>query len=266
MPEIDTYSPRKVTDQNRDLLPSTHDPKKRKTYVQVTLQEPEIEEAIRNYIRAQIPGSDVQELPVKIIAGRGENGHSATITLDPANVPVDSPTTPSAPMATFDAAAEDAARRNSEEVIEGGPEEQEAPEVEAAAPETGTDAEDGADKGPEPGHVQSDGHVVDVKDTEPDEPAPAGEPEQAPAETDPEPLTETETPEVVEAVEEAETVPEAAPETPPTPKKKSSLFDTPKQVENTTSAAEAAAAPPQADPEPETAASAPAKPKSIFDT
>lgn len=258
MPEIDTYSPRKVTDQNRDLLPSTHDPKKRKTYVQITLQEPEIEEAIRNYIRAQIPGGDKQELPVKIIAGRGENGHSATIIMDPASITVDSPDTPSAPMSTFEAAAADAARRNGEEEAEDGPEEQEAPEIEATDTETGTSSEGGTDEGPEPGHVQPDGNVVDIKDAAPDEPATAGEPEQAPAQTDPEPLTETETTEVVEAVKEAE-------ETPAEPPKKSSLFDTPKQVEDTSSAAEAAATPPEAEPEAPAEASAP-KPKSIFDT
>ena len=113
MADIQTYSPRKITDQNRDLLPTTHDPKKRTTYVQITLNESEIKEAIRNYIRAQVPVISGDELPVKIIAGRGENGHSAEITLSVAEYTVASPSRPTAPMATFEAVAEDAARRNS---------------------------------------------------------------------------------------------------------------------------------------------------------
>jgi len=118
MAEIQTYSPRKVTDQNRDLLPSNHDPEKRTTYVQITLNEPELKEAIRNYIRAQVPVSSEDELPVKIIAGRGENGHSAEITVSVANYKVASPDRPTAPLATFEAVAEDAARRNDEHAQE----------------------------------------------------------------------------------------------------------------------------------------------------
>jgi hypothetical protein len=114
MANIQTYSPRKVTDQNRDLLPSDHDPAKRKTYVQITLTEPEIKEAIRNYIRAQVPVIDGDELPVKITAGRGENGHSAEITVQAGQYAVASPARPTVPMATFEAVAEDAARRNEE--------------------------------------------------------------------------------------------------------------------------------------------------------
>lgn len=115
MADIQTYSPRKVTDQNRDLLPSHHNPKKRTTYVQITLNEPEIKEAIRNYIRAQVPITPGDELPVKIIAGRGENGHSAEVIITASEYAVASPERPTAPMATFEAVAEDAARRNSEE-------------------------------------------------------------------------------------------------------------------------------------------------------
>lgn len=118
MADIQTYSPRKVTDQNRDLLPSTHDPKKRTTYVQITLNEPEIKEAIRNYIRAQVPVTSGDELPVKIIAGRGENGHSAEITVSAGEVTVISPGRPVAALATFEEVAADAARRNNEDPAE----------------------------------------------------------------------------------------------------------------------------------------------------
>jgi len=114
MPDINTYSPRKVTDQNVDLLPSTHDPKKRTTYVQISMSEPEIKEAIRNWVRAQIPVDAGDELPVKIIAGRGENGHSAEVIVTAGTFTVTSPERPTAPMATFEAAAEEAARRNAE--------------------------------------------------------------------------------------------------------------------------------------------------------
>ena len=129
MPAIETYSPRKVTEQNKDLLPSTHDPKKRTTYVQITLNEPEIKEAIRNYIRAQIPVSPNDELPVRVIAGRGENGHSAEITVSVGEYTVISPGRPTAPMATFEAAAEDAIRRNAENAEES---DSESPDTEVA--------------------------------------------------------------------------------------------------------------------------------------
>lgn len=246
MPEIDTYSPRKVTDQNRDLLPSTHDPMKRKTYVEITLQEPEIQEAIRNYIRGMYPTLPDEELPVKIIAGRGENGHSATIIKEPIPITVESPQQPKVAVASFTAAEEDARRRNGEEATNAKEEVQEA----AEAPETAGESEEG----PEPGHVQPDGNVVDVKDAEPDEPAPAGEPEPAPE------TASTDTSEV----EAAAPVEPPAEEPPAEAPKKSSLFDTPKPVEDNSSAAEAAATPPQTEPEAQPEASAP-KPKSIFD-
>ena len=114
MPEIDTYAPRKITAQNQDRLPSYHNPEKRITYVQITLNEAEIAEAIRNYIRAQIPLDSDAEMPVEMIAGRGDNGHSANITVDVSAPVVQSPSRPAEPMATFEEAAADARRRNGE--------------------------------------------------------------------------------------------------------------------------------------------------------
>lgn len=155
MPEIDTYSPRKVTPHNRDLLPSTHDPKKRTTYVQITLQEPEIIEAIRNYVRAQIPVGATDELPVDLIAGRGENGHSATIIVSAAPVVVKSPERPTEAMASFDEANADALRRNGDVDAK---QETEAPQEEAPsgteqaeepAPSTPDTGEPGPEKAPE---------------------------------------------------------------------------------------------------------------------
>ena len=250
MPEIDTYSPRKVTPQNQDLLPSTHDPKTRTTYVQITLQEPEIQEAIRNYIRAQVPVQTEDELPVKIIAGRGDNGHSAQVTVSVGSVSITSPERPAAPMATFEEAAADAARRNASVTEESGePQEvtiQEAPE---AAQDPGAGAEQ------EAATIDSE----PVREPEPE--SNVGAPEPAPA-REPEPQTAA-----------ANTQPDAQQpqeEVKPAPKK-SSLFDTPKSVPQT-AAAEAAAPPPQTDPveTPEAVtvnAPAPEKPatKSIFE-
>jgi len=251
MPDIDTYSPRKVTDQNRDLLPATHDPEKRKTYVEITLQEPEIQEAIRNYIRGMYPTLPDEELPVKIIAGRGENGHSATIIKEPIPITVNSPSQPKVAVASYTAAQEDANRRNGEEAITEGPEDAETIQEADAAPETaGEPEEDGT--GPEPANIFHDiDFAIDVKDvdTTPDEPAPADEPESAPAET---------------SADAPETVAQEEQVTPTEPPKKSSLFDTPKPVEDNSSAAEAAGTPPEAEPEAPTEASA-SKPKSIFD-
>jgi hypothetical protein len=120
MAEIDTYSPRKVTASNRDRLPSDHDPKKRITYVNITLNEEEIAEAIRNWIRAQVPVGDV-EMPVEMVAGRGTNGHSANVTVPMGPISVTSPTQPTEPMQEFTAAADDARRRNQEAGVDAQP-------------------------------------------------------------------------------------------------------------------------------------------------
>lgn len=120
MAEIDTYSPRKVTAQNRNRLPSDHDPKKRITYVNITLNEEEIAEAIRNWIRAQVPVGDV-EMPVEMVAGRGTNGHSANVTVPMGPVDVTSPEQPTEPFQEFTAASEDAKRRNMEAGVDANP-------------------------------------------------------------------------------------------------------------------------------------------------
>lgn len=239
MPDINTYSPRKVTDQNADLLPSTHDPKKRTTYVQISMSEPEIKEAIRNWVRAQIPVDAGDELPVKIIAGRGENGHSAEVIVTAGTFTVTSPERPTAPMATFEAAAEEAARRNAEH----------------------DDSDDDSDDDSEVDEDSGDMVMPEALQNQETAQEAAGEPEQPEASAEPETVAETvqETP--------------AAPAEPP---KKSSLFDKPKPSPTAAAAdaANAAAAPPQTEhskpaeePAGETSEEEPPKPKakSIFD-
>lgn len=235
MPDINTYSPRKVTDQNADLLPSTHDPKKRTTYVQISMSEPEIKEAIRNWVRAQIPVDAGDELPVKIIAGRGENGHSAEVIVTAGTFTVTSPERPTAPMATFEAAAEEAARRNAEH--------------DDSDDDTEVDEDSGDMALPEA--LQSQETAQEA----------AGEPEQ------PEAPAESET--VAEAVQETP----AAPAEPP--KKSSLFDKPkPSPTAAAADAANAAAAPPQTEhskaaeePAGETSEEEPPKPKakSIFD-
>lgn len=116
MPEIDTYSPRKRTPQNEDHLPKNYNPKQeRKTFVQITLSESEIEEAVRNWIRSQVPINADDELPVVLIAGRGENGHSASVTLTPVPIvalPVDRP---AEAMKDYEEVSSEAIRRNGQE-------------------------------------------------------------------------------------------------------------------------------------------------------
>ena len=115
MAEVTLFSPRKITPQNKRHLPESHDPNKRITYVQITLEENEIAEAIRNYIRAQVPVRDGEELPVVLTAGRGENGHSATVTMSVEPVIVPTVSRPIQALATFNETAAAAARRNSED-------------------------------------------------------------------------------------------------------------------------------------------------------
>lgn len=235
MPDINTYSPRKVTDQNADLLPSTHDPKKRTTYVQISMSEPEIKEAIRNWVRAQIPVDAGDELPVKIIAGRGENGHSAEVIVTAGTFTVTSPERPTAPMATFEAAAEEAARRNAEH--------------------------DDSDDDSEVDEDSGDMVMPEALQNQETAQEAAGEPEQPEASAEPETVAETvqETP--------------AAPAEPP--KKSSLFDKPkPSPTAAAADAANAAAAPPQTEhskpaeePAGETSEEEPPKPKakSIFD-
>lgn len=118
MTEITLYAPRKITPQNRKSLPQSHDPAKRTTYVLITLEENEIQEAIRNYIRAQLPVNPDDELPISMIAGRGDNGHSATVTVQAGKVQVSSPSRPTEALATFTEVSNTAAARNDEETPE----------------------------------------------------------------------------------------------------------------------------------------------------
>jgi len=110
--KIDVYTPRKVTPQNEANLPSTHDQSKRTSYMQIQLEEPEIAEAIRNYLRQQIPVVDGDEMPVVLTAGRGDNGHTATVTILPSTPVVTGAERPTDAFDTFDAANADAAARN----------------------------------------------------------------------------------------------------------------------------------------------------------
>lgn len=82
--------------------------------MQVHLEENEIVEAIRNYIRAVIPVSDCDELPVVLTAGRGENGHTAAITIEPVSVAVQGAVKPTASMATYTQITAGAVMRNDE--------------------------------------------------------------------------------------------------------------------------------------------------------
>lgn len=103
MATLNVYTPRKITPQNESMLPTSHTPETRKSYVLISLTEEEIAEAVRNYIRAQIPTDPDSELPVKFIAGRGDNGITSTITVDPLPVRVVSAEQPTEITATFDA-------------------------------------------------------------------------------------------------------------------------------------------------------------------
>lgn len=236
MAEIDLFSPRKVTKNNERHLPKDHDPTKRTTYVQITLEEDEIAEAIRNYIRAQIPVRDGEELPVVLTAGRGENGHSAAITLHADPVVVQTVERPTAPMSTFNETAAAAARRNQDE--DGSSDEE---TVSSAPPRT---AAHKAPAHPNPNRLpEASTEAEPAEDT--DTPVDDGEP-----------ADDT----VVEPEGQEETVVQE--EAPASPVKKSNLFgqpieDTPPPAAEPKAPAPAAAEEKPAEPKP--------KPKSIFD-
>jgi len=134
--QIAVYSPRKITPQNKRNLPETHDPEKRTTYVQITLDEQEIAEAIRNYLRAQIPISDNDTLPVVLYAGRGENGHTAAITITPLPVQVVAAHQPGPMSATFDAVTIQAFERSTNKATADEEPEEKAKEPEVATAES----------------------------------------------------------------------------------------------------------------------------------
>lgn len=112
MAKVEVYTPRKVTPQNEASLPSTHDQSKRISYMQIQLEEPEIAEAIRNYIRQQVPVIAGDEMPVVLTAGRGDNGHTATITIQPSTPVVTGAERPTDAFDTFDAANAAASAQN----------------------------------------------------------------------------------------------------------------------------------------------------------
>lgn len=112
MAKVEVYTPRKVTPQNEASLPTTHDQSKRISYMQIQLEEPEIAEAIRNYIRQQVPVIPGDEMPVVLTAGRGDNGHTATITIQPSTPVVTGAERPTDAFDTFDAANAAASAQN----------------------------------------------------------------------------------------------------------------------------------------------------------
>ena len=52
--------------------------------MQITLNQDEIETALRNYVNQQVNIREGQEITIDLKAGRGENGFSATIDIVPA--------------------------------------------------------------------------------------------------------------------------------------------------------------------------------------
>ena len=112
MKEFAVYSPRKITPQNRKYLPQKYNPEERSAYVLITLDEDEISTAIRNYIRAQMPVKADDEMPVVLTAGRGENGHSAAVVIEPIPFNVISPQQPAASMVGFEEINTQALERN----------------------------------------------------------------------------------------------------------------------------------------------------------
>lgn len=113
MKEFAVYSPRKITPQNRKYLPQKYNPEERSAYVLITLDEDEISTAIRNYIRAQMPVKADDDMPVVLTAGRGENGHSAAVVIEPIPFNVISPQQPAASMVGFEEINTQALERNS---------------------------------------------------------------------------------------------------------------------------------------------------------
>lgn len=112
MAEFNVFSPRKRNKQNEAYLPSSYNPEERIAYVQVNLSQEEIEEAIRNYIRSSIPLEGNNELPVALVAGRGENGHSASVTISVIPTATQNATVLASNMEGYEDAAHNARRRN----------------------------------------------------------------------------------------------------------------------------------------------------------
>ena len=239
MATMNVYTPRKITPQNESMLPTSHTPETRKSYVLINLTEEEIAEAVRNYIRAQIPTDADSELPVKFIAGRGENGITGTITVDPLPVRVVAAEQPTQISATFDAVSSEI----TEDASQGENQQAEAVIEEANAPVTHEELaqksiaqEEAAQKSIQSGATEtSETLATDETTTE------ADAPEALP-----------ETSEATEATDVVEPQPERT---------KSNLFAAPEPV------AEAAPAP-EAEtlaPAPVEETTAPAKPRTIFD-
>lgn len=125
------YTPRKVTPQNAATLPADFDPTKRISFMQVTLSEEELIQATQNYIKAQLPIQDGDPMPVSFNAGRGDNGHTAIVTIQSATITVKSPERPVAHAeASYSAAKEAADSRNQQVADEEAAESSETPSEE----------------------------------------------------------------------------------------------------------------------------------------
>ena len=67
--------------------------------MQITLNQTEIETALRRYVNEQVNIREGHEVIIDLKAGRGENGFSATIDIVPADAPkVSEPVTPAKPL------------------------------------------------------------------------------------------------------------------------------------------------------------------------
>jgi len=251
MPTVDVYTPRKVTDQNKATLPSTHDQTKRISYMQVHLKEDEMAEAIRNYIRRQMPILDNDEMPVVFIAGRGDNGHSAQVTIQAATITVQSPERPTDAIETFDEANKTASERNAAAGITSPA---------ADTPETPVTEAPETSSGPE---TAEDTPIVEESTEKPDT---DGEELETPEEELPFDPDTVESPEITEeplaeVKDERDDTLEVPAEEPTTTRKASSLFSRAPTQPAKTKAAPAAKSP-------AAKAEAPAakpKSKSIFD-
>ena len=226
MAKISVYTPRKITPQNENMLPSTHTPETRKSYVLINLTEEEIAEAVRNYIRGQIPMKNDSELPVTFVAGRGDNGITSTVTVDPLPVTVVPAQQPNAVSASYDAVAstiQDEAEEatQSEVVIEEMAEsnDSQSPDDSASEPEAQPET---AEQPHEPAvsEVLEEPVVIDHTKTEPDPSQMASERKKSNLFAAPEtlPVAEASQPEAT-PMETVETTPE------PASSKPRSIFD-----------------------------------------
>lgn len=85
---IDTKNPRVEVQINSN--PRKKKLQKTKSDMQISLNQTEIEQAIKEFVRKQVTISDTQKLDIELRAGRGDNGYTATLEVTPidSKVPV----------------------------------------------------------------------------------------------------------------------------------------------------------------------------------